>query len=450
MPFAFISSFIYCLELLEANYRDICTEPMNDPHQRIRSGRLKSGGVPNDSEEIMNDKPEIDKAQEQDGQETSKPSGASLDRHISRRDLIRGFGMAGVAIGGSTLLAACGLGGSSSGVSSKSASGSTTAAPEPKVVYIRSLGGAYDAAWKKAAWIPFEQATGIKVVGVPSSPAQILADAKANRVPLDVVDLGEFATIKLSQGGILQPLNTSAFTETDVNDLVGPKSQYYVPSFAFSLVLGYSKKAFPSNAPSNWSDFWNFSGFPGTRTLEGISAGNPNLEQALLADGVPMDKIYPIDINRAFNKLAEIKSRISTYWETGAQSAELFTTGSATVGSVWNGRIQVPINTNFPLAIQWNQAERLYQCFSIPKGAAHPQNALQYIDFALQPKVLAEFASGIFYGPSNKKSYNFISPTTAALLPTSPEHTAISFAQDANWWVQNFSEVSSRWASFIA
>lgn len=384
--------------------------------------------------------------------EVGKPSTPQPDPnnslHISRRDLIKGIGTAGIVLGGGAILAACGLGGSSS--AKKVSGSSSTTQPEAKVVYVRSLGGAYDAAWKKAAWIPFEQATGIKVVGVPSTAAQILADAKAKRVTLDVVDLGEFATIKLSQEGVLDTINTSKLTKTNLSDLIGPKTSYYLPSFAFSTVLGYSKKTFGANPPGSWADFWDTSRFPGTRTLEGLSAGTPNLEQALLADGVPMDKIYPIDLNRAFKKLAQIKSDITTYWQTGAQSAELFTTGSALIGSVWNGRLQVPINTNYPLAIEWNQAERLYQCFSIAKGAAHPDNAIRYIDFALQPKVLAEFAAGIFYGPSNQKSYQYIPAATAALLPTSPEHTSISFAQDANWWVQNFSEVSSRWTTFLA
>lgn len=381
--------------------------------------------------------------------ESGEPDEFGVKR-FSRRDLLKGLGAAGLVIGGGAALAACGISSSSSSAAKKTSKSSSTTSAEAKVVYVRSLGGAYEAAWQKAAWTPFEKETGIKVIGVPSAPAQILADAKAHRVTLDVIDLGEFATIKLSNAGVLEAINLSNFTKTDPNDLVGPKSQTYLPSFAFSLVMGYNKKDFTANPPTNWADFWDPSKFPGSRTLEGLSAGNPNLEQALLADGVPMDKIFPIDINRAFNKLAQIKSNISTYWETGAQSAELFTTGSAKIGSVWNGRLQVPINTNYPLAIQWNQAERLYQCFSVPKGAAHPNNAISYIDFALQPKVLAEFAAGIFYGPSNKKSYDYIPSSVASMLPTSPAHTAISFAQDANWWVQNFDEVSKRWASFIA
>lgn len=385
---------------------------------------------------------------ELDGSEIAVPpevnSEVEESSGVSRRDFIKGVSAVGLVLGGSAFLAACGV--NSSSTHTKKAAKVT---PEAKVVYVRSLGGAYEAAWQKAAWVPFEKATGIRVVGVTSTPAQVLADAKAGRVTLDVLDLGESGTIQLGKENALAKIDQSYFTKTDLRDIVGPSSPYYLPSFAFSLVLGYNKRTLGSRYPRNWADFWDVSRYPGSRTLEGLSSGAVNLEQALLADGVPMDKIFPIDINRAFAKLTEIKSDIVTLWETGAQSAEVFTTNAASMGSVWNGRLQVPIEGGYPLAIEWNQAERLYQCFSIAKGAPHPENAARYIDFALQPKVLADFASGIFYGPSNKKSYEYISSATAANLPTSPEHLAVSFAQDANWWVQNFAEVSNRWETFV-
>lgn len=368
---------------------------------------------------------------------------------VTRRQALKGLGLTAVSLAGlGSVLSACG-----------SAAKKTGAAPTPsgrpapqeeKVVYVRSLGGAYEASWKTAAWDPFEKATGIKVVGVTSAPAAILASAEAGRSELDVIDLGEFATIQLSQKGALLKVEPSQFILTDLADLTGPKNPYYLPSFAFSTVLGYSTKAFGQRHPSTWSEWWDTSKFPGKRTLESLSAGNPNLEQALLADGVPMGQVFPIDIPRAFKKLAEIKSSIVTYWSTGAQSAELFTTGSAVTGAIWNGRLQVPINGGYPAAIEWNQAERLYQAFSIPAKAPHPENAYKFIDFSLQPKVLAEFATGIYYGPTNKLSYKYIPAKAAALLPTSREHEAESFAQDAQWWVDNFSAVSDAWSAFLA
>jgi hypothetical protein len=47
----------------------------------------------------------------------------------------------------------------------------------------------------------------------------------------------------------------------------------------------------------SWADVWNVEGFPGRR----VSRKHPidSMEQALLADGVAPDKLYPLDADRA-------------------------------------------------------------------------------------------------------------------------------------------------------
>ena len=53
--------------------------------------------------------------------------------------------------------------------------------------------------------------------------------------------------------------------------------------------------------------------------MVGASASSsPELEFALMAAGVPPDKIYPIDIDRAFESYDKIKASVVKWWETGA------------------------------------------------------------------------------------------------------------------------------------
>jgi spermidine/putrescine-binding protein len=106
-------------------------------------------------------------------------------------------------------------------------------------------------------------------------------------------------------------------------------------------VLGYSKEAFPDGKqPKSWVEFWDVAKFPGARMLEDMAAGTPNLEFALIADGVPMDKVYPIDIDRAFKLLSRIKPHIKKFWDTGALSAQMLADKEIVLGSIWNGRLQ--------------------------------------------------------------------------------------------------------------
>ena len=95
-----------------------------------------------------------------------------------------------------------------------------------------------------------------------------------------------------------------------------------MPKGVYTTVLGYRKDAFPGGkGPQNWVDFWDAKKFPGPRTLRDSPVDN--LEFALMADGVAPDKLYPLDIDRAFKKLDAIKPHISVWWKTGAQSAQL-------------------------------------------------------------------------------------------------------------------------------
>lgn len=360
-----------------------------------------------------------------------------------------------VAVAGiGSLLAACGATAPSSGASSSgsAATGSTSSAAatgsgtSSGVVIVSSDGGAYAEAERKAIYDPFTSATGIQVKTIPATASQVLAMAQSGSAQLDVLDTGASEALLLQGKGALAPIDYSKFKRTNPSDLEpGVQQQYMVGNIYFATVLGYATAAFPNGHPGSWADFWNVTKFPGARTLEDSQAGGAPLEFALLADGVPMDKIYPIDLNRAFNSLTKIKKNIIKWWTTGAESAQLLQSGEAVAGGLWNGRVP----TSGGYAIEWNQAMRLKQYWAIVKGAPNPDNALKLIDFALQPKPQADLAHYIAYGPTNKKAYQYVAAADAAKLPSSPDHFMIGFDEDAEWWAAHLTEVTSRWQSWI-
>ena len=59
---------------------------------------------------------------------------------------------------------------------------------------------------------------------------------------------------------------------------------------------------------------------------------------AALADGVPPDKLYPLDLDRAFKKLEAFKPNISAWWTTGAQATQFARDQEVDMLSMWNGR----------------------------------------------------------------------------------------------------------------
>ncbi|MDR5836262.1 ABC transporter substrate-binding protein [Caballeronia sp. LZ034LL] len=324
------------------------------------------------------------------------------------------------------------------------------AADAGKVV-VRGLGGAYQDVMAAAVHKPFTAATGIEVVVQPATAAQIRAMVQAGRVSIDVVDLTDIAQVALDKIGALAPIDYAKMKFTHPDDIQPiVRKPNYAGSLFFSTVMVYNKDVFKNGAhPKSWAEFWDLKKFPGARTLADQQSGSAEIEFALLADGVPMDKLYPLDIPRALKALSRVKPQITTWWTTGAASAQLLERKDAVLGGLWNGRAQDLIDKGAPLAIEWNEAKRQTQCLSVIKNAPNAANAQKFVDFALQPSVQAEIARHLAYGPTNRAALALLKPEELSRLPSSKEHFAQSFQQDPQWWADNLASVGQQWQSWV-
>jgi putative spermidine/putrescine transport system substrate-binding protein len=316
-------------------------------------------------------------------------------------------------------------------------------------VVIRTIGGAYEEANVKAIFEPFTKATGIEVVKAPATLGKLLAMFEAGSMELDVVDAGELGMLSLSQKGALDKINYKSWKLTNPEDMDHRRDDM-VADIYFSTVLGYNTQVFPAGKhPRSWTDFWDLKKFAGPRTLTDLAAGAVDLEFALLADGVPKDKLYPIDLDRAFKSLDRVRPAIRKFWDTGALSAQMLADKEVVLGSIWNGRLQAIADKGAPLAIEWNEAALQVQFWGPLKGAKNGENAQRFIDFACQPQIQAAHAALIPYGPTNRQAFKFIKPEISARLPSSPEHKPKAFLHNAQWWADNRSKVSERWSQWL-
>lgn len=318
-------------------------------------------------------------------------------------------------------------------------------------VFVRSLGGSYEEAERKAIYDPFTKATGIEVVTVPVIVSKLMAMIESGNIEIDVMDSGDYQMLIMRQKGALDRIDYKSFKYTNPEDIdPDVRQEDMVANIYFATVLGYNTQVFPTGKqPRSWAEFWDIKKFPGPRMLSDIGSGNVDLEFALLADGVPIDKIYPIDVDRAFKSLDRIKPAIRKYWDTGAISAQMMADKEVVLGSIWNGRVQALIDKNAPLAIEWNQHMRQMQYWGILKGSPNRENAQHLIDFALQPQRQAELTQHIAYGPTNREAFKYIKPEEAKKLPSNPAYTKNSFRQNAKWWADNRAQISERWSQWL-
>lgn len=357
----------------------------------------------------------------------------------SRRQILRAGAMLGVGAGVGGLLAACGGGTTPAGAGGGGGSGQ---------VVVRTAGGTYEDGWRRACFEGFERDTGIRVVTSSDPIEKIVAASQAGNVTLDVLQLGVRQLELLRTNDAVAPLDRSRFERTDLADM-RVVTDHHVGTIAWASVITYSKDAFPTGGPTTWAEMWDTARFPGMRTFSDSSSGLLELEVPLIADGVPLDSLYPLDLDRAFRKMQEIKPAVVKFYSSGAEQVQLYQSRAAVAGMGWNGRIQVMIDEGSPMAIEWNQNLQHVDGLGIAAGAPNLDNAYRLVDYSLQPDVLAKLAEYTGYSPLNDKSYPLIPAAVLAKMPATPERASLGVVRDVSWWVANQAEVDRRWQEFL-
>jgi putative spermidine/putrescine transport system substrate-binding protein len=325
-------------------------------------------------------------------------------------------------------------------------------AADQRVVIRTTSGGAYGDAMDQAIYAPFTKATGIAVDKTPVDMAPLIASAKQGRPLVDVVDTSEGLLQTLSSNGALAQIDYGRFKSFALDDIGKESAQpTIVRRMVYARVLGYTKSVFARTAaPKSWAEFWDVKKYPAVRALPGLALDTPDLEFALLADGVQIADIYPIDLPRALASYGKIRADIHTFYGTDAISANLLSTGEVELLSIANGRIQPMIDEGGDYAFEWNQHMKVPSGYAIMQGARNLENAYRFIDYAMSPEVQAKFATLIPYGPTNRNSFSSIPEAIASKLPTNPKWSDKGFTQDAKWWGDHLPEVTKAWNEWSA
>lgn len=322
-------------------------------------------------------------------------------------------------------------------------------AQESRRIVLRDPGGPYTAGFTLAFYDPFKKATGIEVVGVvgqhdPIAYIRSMVETKnyvwdgalVNQMAHDVLTSAKGGPLleehKASAGGIPERFVTPSF----------------MPVLALQTIFGYRADAFSGRAaPASWADFWNVKDFPGRRALR--KAPQDTLEQALLADGVPADKLYPLDLDRAFKALDRLKSGVQIWWTGGAQTSQLLKTREVDLCPTWNARAQTVIDEGAPAKIVFNQGLLGTEGFCVIKGGPKADMVREFIAFTRDPERQAAYTKHLSYGPVHPDAYKFIDAERAKSLPTSPENIKTAVQIDTKYWAGAQDVVQERFNSWL-
>jgi putative spermidine/putrescine transport system substrate-binding protein len=310
------------------------------------------------------------------------------------------------------------------------------ASAQDKRIVIRDPGGPYVEAFKNAFYEPFKAATGIEAIGLqgqhePTSLIKGMVDTKT--YTWDMAHLSLAACLQSADGGYLEKLNiTSPGIEATPAEY---KNDYFIGVNVFATVLAYRTDAFEAKGkapPQSWADYFDVEKFPGRRAMR--KHPFDTIEQALMGDGVPVDKLYPLDFDRAYKKLDSFKKNVSVWWTGGAQTSQLLKSGEVDICPAWNARVQAAIDDGAPVKIVWNQQLWSPEGWTILKGSPKADMCREFIKFATDAQKQATYTKTLGYGPTLPDAYKYIDPARAKVLPTAPENIKSRRQFDDVFW----------------
>lgn len=222
--------------------------------------------------------------------------------------------------------------------------------------------------------------------------------------------------------------------------------EYGCPNYMFGVVLAYDTEFYGDKPPTKITDFWDTESFPGRRLLRRQPLAM--LEFALMADGVPHDQIYPIDINRALAKLEPLAGD-ALFWLNGTESQQLLRDGECQMGLIWHTRANLLHNeTGGRITWTFNDGILFPGIWVVPKNPpAGVETAMKSIAAMQDPEAQIRLLELMGNGPSNPQATQLVPEHLRRVDPS--HHADGMLKSDGLWWGEHVVEAEERYLSMI-
>lgn len=330
-----------------------------------------------------------------------------------------------------------------------------------------SWGGGYTKSQIEAYHKPWEAQGGRKINSEDYNGglAEVKAQVESGNVTWDLVDVELSDAVRGCDEGLLVEIDKAILpagddgTPAEDDFLPGTLTDCGVGSIVWSTIYAYNNEKFPGKKPTSMADFFNTKDFPGKRGMR--KGAKPNLEMALMADGVPAAEVYGLlntkaGVDRAFAKLDSIKDDV-VWWEAGAQPPQMLADGEVAMSTAYNGRIfGAQVNEKKPFVIVWDGQVWDLDLWVIPKGAPNLEDALKFAAFSTDTKRNAGQAAWISYGPVRKSAAPLVGKHALTgvdmgpHMPTAPANFKNALQNDFAFWADHSDELNERFSAWLA
>ena len=330
---------------------------------------------------------------------------------------------------------------------------SLPAAAQKGDVIIATTGGLMEKSLQEHFYKRFEAETGIRVrsvpIELPDQWARAVAGARSGNVPFDIVTATPPDLVQRKD--ILEPLDCANMPSVQANALPNSCFPHGLTRTAGGMTLVWSTKAFPGDkAPKSWADFFDVKNFPGPRALPDTGDREwwvPTM--ALIADGVPVDKLFPLDVDRAYKKLDTIKPHVAAWWKSGDNIMQIMRGGDAVMTMSYSSR-SVPLARSGDFDFTWNGAIRDVGNWAVLKGGPNTKNAIAFLEFFVKgPAEHVPFSAKVSFDSNNREAPSMVPAEERRFRPSWPDNWSKLVIADYEWIAANRDQLRERWTTWV-
>lgn len=317
---------------------------------------------------------------------------------------------------------------------------------EGKTVNVAGYGGVLNDYLTRDFAKPFEKKTGIKVnFGSGASLALAkLQMASGSAAQWDLINLtgGEYVTAVNDK--LVVPYDYNIINTTYVPPQY--KETYGIKYSLYLFVMCWDSRRIPDDkAPKTWAEFWDTSRYPGKRSLDANISDGSTLEQALLADGVPLDKLFPLDVERALKSLDRLGRDNIVWYNTNQEPIQQLTSEAVSLAAAFDGRVLLANKAGANLGFTPDYAAVSGNYYCVSAASANKRESFELLNFMLNDlDGIASYMTSTAYAIPNTAALSRVPKNIADILPTNAALQGKVFVKSDAWWAANLDKTEQR------
>jgi len=268
---------------------------------------------------------------------------------------------------------------------------------------------------------------GIKVnYDTYSSNEEMLAKIQAGASGYDLVIPSDYTVTIMVKQDMLEPIDKNQipnFANLDprfTNREYDPGNKYSIPYQWGTSALAYDKTKVPFE-PKSWKDLWDPQ-FAGKLVM--LDDEREVTAVALEVLGFDRNSTDQAQLDQAKQKLIELKPNIVLFNSDDPETALI--TGEAVAGLVFNGNAALARqeNPNIEYICPTEGCTLWFDNLAIPKGAPHPDAAMAFLNFVLDPPESILITKEFPYSNPNAAALEYLKTNDAATYDAYMNFTA--------------------------